>query len=196
MAEIRISTCALLLALLAGCSSSAPRPAPSGQVYLPDGFRVVSVLTLSEEWQQPFRHLERGIRLLPKLHSEVTGTNPQVYQHDQTGDLIVFAPVETADSLKFDERRLFLRRALLEIFGRERHPEMLYSRTRRARTRQYAESAEADGQALTKLGCMAVSSSQAQAWLVGGIWKLGGPEPFRMDKNLVALADQLDGGAN
>jgi len=161
---------------------------------MPSGFRAVPAHDVTLAWQQPFRRLERGIRLLPKLHREVAAVKSQVFVNGDNGDAIVFAPIEMRAGLTVAEKRSFLRRALTEVYGSERPPEMVYGRTRAGRSRQYAESAGGDA-VLTKLGCLAVSGEGDTAWLIGGIWRLGGAEPFRMDRHLIALADQVDGGA-
>ena len=180
--------------VLIGCAGAPTPKAPAGRVSMPEGFRPVAAHDLTAEWLQPFRRLERGIRLLPKLHPEVDAARPQVFVHPGTDDVIVFAPLRLTARMTAEERRVFLRRALTEIYGPERPPELVYSRTRKGRSRQYAESASGD-EFLTKLGCLAVSGEGTSAWLIGGFWRLGGTEPFRMDRYLIALADQVDGGS-
>lgn len=159
---------------------------------MPSGFRAVAAHDLGEEWRQPLRRLERGIRLLPKLHPEVVTADPRVFIDRARGDVLLLAAVRMAEGMTPAARQTFLRRALSEVFGPDRPPEIVYTRSRGGKTRQYAESAGGET-VLTKLGCLVASGEGDRAWFIAGLWRLGGKDPFRMDHHLSTLADQLDG---
>ena len=187
----------LLILLSAGWFGCAGGPEPEGQagrVTIPSRFRPVPVHDLTAEWRKPLRRLVRGISLLPGLHREVVAVDPRVFVDPVRGDVLVFAPVQLADEMDPATRERFLRRCLTEVFGSGAPPEIVHTRSRGGWTRQYGEAA--GGKAvLSKLGCLLVSQHDRLAWFVVGQWRLGGPEPFRMDHVLNAVAGQLEAGA-
>lgn len=181
----------ILAALLIGCATSPSPPPVEGRVSMPEGFRPVPVTDLEADRWKPFRQLERGVRLLPKLHREFLSARPEVFVHSVSKDVILFAPVKVGAGTDHPLRVALLKRSLMEVFGAELKPSFLHSSSIIGRINHYAEKTITADE-VAKLGCYAIGGDSGEAWFVGALWRPEGADPFLMDRLLKEIVGRLE----